>query len=129
MNVFNKDLGVHQGRIVLAPAPEGAFVYELGHALLRDANVAVGDFHEVKQTFTVSAGSKFLRASIVVTVPKVLPVGSGWLLSATLNNVRMVNRQLRVSKHVIKLEDWRVSLAGAAAAPATNVIAFRLELV
>lgn len=129
MNVFTYDLGVHQGRMPLPNAPDGAFVYELGHAKLADYSVQVGDFHEVSQSFTVTPGARCAYASIVVTTPPVLPAGSAWEVSAWLNGTKMVARRLRPSKRQIALHDWRVSLAAAAASPATNVLAFRLELV
>lgn len=129
MNVFDKDLGLYQGRIATSSAPSGAFVYELGHALLSEAAVNVGDYSEVAQTFAKTAAAKYLTASIIVTVPPVLPVGRMWEVSAWLNSTKMVSRLLRPSKRPIKLEDWRVSLYFALEAPDTNVLAFRLELV
>lgn len=129
MNVFTKDLGIHQGRIALSDAPDGSFVYELGHALLRDSSARVGDYHEVKQIFVMTDASKFIKASVVVKTPPILPVGDAWLVSAWLNNVQMVDRRLRISKRVLILEDWRVSLAAASPSPSVNVLAFRLELV
>jgi hypothetical protein len=129
MNVFTKDLGVHQGRIARANAPDGAFVYELGHALLQAVNVSAGDFHEISQPIVVAPGSKTIRASIVVTTPAVLPIGHTWEVSAWLNGTKMIVRRLRPSKRPITLEDWRISLVAASAAPTTNLLAFRLELV
>ena len=129
MNVFTKDLGLHQGRIPLANAPEGSFVYELGHALLGDGAVNVGDHHEITQVFTVTAGSKYITASIRVRVPPALPVGAAWVVSASLNGTQMVQRRLRIAKRLLVLEDWAISLASAHAAPTTNTLALRLELV
>lgn len=128
MNVFTRDSGLHQGRIA-APTPNGAFVYELGHAKLADSNVRSGDFHEITQTFTKIAGSKFLQASVVITTPSILPAVQMWEVSAWLNGVRMVSRRLRPSKRKITLSDWKISLLDANEAPLTNVLAFRLELI
>lgn len=129
MNPFSKDLGVHQGRIAVASAVEGSFAYELGHALLQDVNVGVGDHHQVLQTFLVDAQSKLLRASVVVVTPQVLPIGAAWEVSGWLNGTKMVSRRLRPSKRTIVLDDWRISLFGAHPSPTTNSVAFRLELV
>lgn len=129
MNPFNKDLGIHQGRIAVSSAPEGTHVYELGHALLTDANVDVGDFHQVSQSMVLDAESRLLRATIVVRTPAVLPTGAAWELSAWLNGTKMVSRRLRRSKRMIILDDFVISLYGGNAAPTPNTVAFRLELV
>jgi hypothetical protein len=126
-NPFNKDRGIHQERIASATAPEGAYVYELGHALLADVNVGVGDYHEVRQSLTLSAQAQVLKASIVVTVPPVLPDSASWEVSGWLNGTKMVSRILRRSKRKLVLDDIRISLYDANRT--TDVIAFRLELV
>jgi hypothetical protein len=127
LNPFDKDLGVHQGRIVRTDAPEGTHVYELGHALLQDVNVDVGDYHQVTQTFVLEPQSKLLKASIVIVTPAVLPVGSAWELSIRLNGDVYLQRRLRPSKRTIVLSDVRISLFDASGG--SNTIAFRLELV
>lgn len=125
MNVFTRSLGVTEGRIRVGDG----YVYELGSASLGDGIVRPGDLHQIEQTFLKQAGSRFIRAQIIVTTPAILPTGSFWEVSAWLNGVRMITRPLRPSKRKILLEDWAVSLSAALAAPATNTIAFRLELV
>lgn len=128
MNVFDKDLGVHQGRIAAAGAVAGGFVYELGHALLADVNVAPGDSHEVSQTFVHAAGMRVLSAHVRIVTPQELPVGHAWVFSVWLNNRRMFSRALFAAKRVLVLDDMRVSLANVFDAPAMNTIVFRLEL-
>lgn len=125
MNVFDKDLGVHQGRI---PAATGGFVYELGHALLADVNVAPGDMHEVSQTFVMQAGMRVLSAHVRIVTPQELPVGLVWSFTIWLNDWCVVSRLLYPAKRVIVLDDMRVSLRPAFAAPAPNTIRFCLEL-
>lgn len=129
MDAFTKDLGVHQGRVASATAPEGSYVYELGHALLQDVNLAVGDHHEVSQSFVLSAQAQMLRATIHIEVPPVLPVGAAWEVSGWLNGTKMVSRRLRPSKRILVLDDLRISLFAAHGAPSTDTVAFRLELV
>ncbi len=129
MNVFMRDKGVHQGRIRKENAPEGAHVYELGHALLHEAEVVVGDMHEVATTFVRDAGSLYVRATIVVNAPIAPPVLAAWEVSGWLNGVKLVSRKLRANKRAFKLDDWRISLANSNPPPATNTLAFRLELV
>ena len=128
MNVFDKDLGVHQGRIA-AGASDGSFVYELGHALLADLNVGDGDLHEVSQALVLDTGSRMLLTHVRIVTPQELPVGSAWQFSVWLNDRRMVTRPIYPAKRVIILEDMRVSLREALIAPATNTLLFRLELV
>lgn len=125
MNVFTRDLGVTQGRIRVG----AGYVYELGHAALGDGIVNPGDLHQVEQVFLKQVGSQFIRASVVVTTPAALPIGNAWEVSAWLNGVKMVSRRLRASKRKIVLEDWAVSLKAANAAPVSNTLAFRLELI
>ena len=129
MNPWTKDLGVHQGRVALATAPEGGHVYELGHVLLQDANLGVGDIHQVSQELVLSAEARLVRASIRVEVPRTLPSDLAWEVSALLNGQQMVSRLLRPSKRPIFLNDWRISLFGANHSPSTDVIAFRLSLI
>lgn len=129
MDPFTKDLGVHQGRVALATAPEGGHVYELGHVLLQDSNLGVGDLHQVSQELVLSAQACLIRASIRVEVPRVLPPSLVWEVSALLNGQQMVRRALRPSKRPIFLHDWRISLFNANHAPSTDLITFRLSLI
>lgn len=128
MNPFNRDLGIHQGRIASPAAAEGRYVYELGHALSFDANIAVGDFHEVRATITLDAQTKVLRPKIRLVTPSRLPAGAAWEVSCWLNGTKLVSRRLRASKRTLVLDDIRMSMFGASRSP-TDVIAFRLELV
>ena len=127
LNVFDKDLGVHQGRIPAAGAT--GFVYELGHALLADVNVDAGDLHEISQSFVITPGSRLLTAQVRIVTPQELPIGQVWTFSVWLNGKRMFARVLRQAKRVLSLDDMRISLRDANAPPATNQILFRLELV
>jgi hypothetical protein len=130
LNPFTKDLGVHQGRIVRADAPEGSYVYELGHALLQGVNVDVGDYHEVAQTFVMDNQAHLVRATIRVVTPPILPIGSSWEVSAWLRGVKMVRRVLRPSKRVVELSDWRIRLRALGVDEDPNIeVKFRLELV
>ena len=126
MDVFRREFGVHQGRIAKPDAAEGSFVYELGHALLRDAVVLDGDSHTVGQDFVVSPGSTFIRASVVIRAP-VVPVSGNWVVHALINQVIVVSRRLRASKRPVVLSDWAISLADADPAPTLNTLGFMLE--
>lgn len=130
MNSFTKDLGLYQGRIARLDAPEGSYVYELGHALLQLASVEVGDYHEVAQTFVMDNEAHLVKASIVVATPEQLPIGSSWEVSAWLRSVKMVSRLLRPSKRVLELSDWRIRLRALGVDEDPNIeVKFRLELV
>lgn len=129
MNVFEFDRGIHQGRIAVAGAPSGAYVYELGHALMLEREVVVGDHHQIQTSFVREANSLYVRASVVVIAPPQPSPQAAWEVSGWLNNIKMVSRLVRPNKRPLKLEDWRISLANSNPPPATNTLAFRLELV
>lgn len=129
MNVFTKDRGVHQGRIAKANAPEGVYVYELGHALLAERTVEIGDSHRVSQTFMRDVNAKYVRASIVIVTPPVLPSNAVWEVSGWVNDERMVVRRLRRSKRVITLDDWRLRVADLPPPPSPTTVMFQLMLV
>lgn len=128
-NAFTKEFGTRQGRIARLGAPEGLFVYELGHSLRADAVVKVGDYHEISQSFVAEPLTKTIRLTVTVETPVILPVGRSWELSARLNGVIAVSRRLRPSKRTLVLSDWCIDLSDANPNPASNLIAFRLELV
>lgn len=129
MNVFEIDRGYQQGRIQKVNAPQGSYVYELGHSLMFERNMAIGDRHQVESTFVREPSSLYVRATIIAKVPPNLPPLAQWEVSGWLNGIKMVSRALRVSKRPLVLEDWRISLANSNPPPATNTLAFRLELV
>lgn len=129
MNPFNRDIGIHQGRIASPVASEGAYVYELGHALLQDANIAIGDSHIVAQTIAIDPQTKVIRPRLRIVTPDRLPTNSAWEVSCWLDGAKLVARRLRRSKRVLVLDDICISTFGAVKAPATAVLSFRLELV
>ena len=129
MNPFDHDIGIHQGRIPASDAPDGAYVYELGHALMAEANCAIGDNHVVGQVLTLSPQTHFLRASIRLRVPDGLPVGAAWQFTADLNGVVFYTRRIHAAELELELDDLRVSTAGANFTPLGDTLAFKLELV
>lgn len=126
---FEKDLGVHQGRIAVADAPDGTFVYELGHALLADANLDVGDFREIKQDVVFDGQSQFVRPVVRITAPEVIATGLEWEFSMKLNGTVVVTRRIKADAKPVTLTDLAISLADSLGPPATDEILFRLELV
>ena len=120
MNVFQIDRGIHQARISKTNAPEGAFVYELGHALMHERDVVIGDSHQITSTFVREAQSLYVRASVVVVAPPQMPLLAAWEVSAWLNDTKLISRLVRVNKRPLKLEDWRISLANSNPPPATK---------
>ncbi|RTL06465.1 hypothetical protein EKK58_05790 [Candidatus Dependentiae bacterium] len=61
---WNAEFGRYQGRIAISDAPDGSYVYQLGHALPGIiAGVNEGDYHKIEQTADFS-GVKLLRATI-----------------------------------------------------------------
>jgi len=79
---FEADFGGGQGRIEpSATAPAGSYVYQLGHetaGVLRQ--FADGDYHQILQNATLTAGTKVLRARATVRPPATMPDGCSWTL-------------------------------------------------
>lgn len=125
LNPFNKDLGIHQGRIVNGVSA----VYELGHALLRDAEMRVGDKSEIAQNIVLAAQTRAIVPLIRVVIPGILPGDAKWELSAWLNGTKRVHRFFTASKRPITISDWQISTTGANAAPTPNQLVLRLQLV
>lgn len=81
---FDADLGTYQGRIARAGAPEGSYVYELGHALPGVVrSFADGDEHTVTQTGSL-AGKTLFRVTVDIRPPAEVPVGMSWTFSLTI---------------------------------------------
>jgi len=125
---WEQDLGTHQGRIATADAPEGAYVFELGHALHAKRNLAVGDYHEVQQTVTLDGAARLMRASVRFAAPPVIPAGHGWLFTMRLNGAVFASREIKRGARTIEIEDLAIPLDGASGPPGTDVIAYRLEV-
>ena len=125
---FAQYRGDLQQRILDPGTPDGAFVFELGQANRGDARFAIGDFHEVKQDFLRAPQSAF-----VAPIVNIIPCDDDglyceWEFSIRLNGVVMYTRKLETGIPQFALSDIRVPLALAVAPPATNELAFRLEL-
>ena len=123
---FELDRGTHQQRIVTADAAAGAAAYELGHANHLDVNLAVGDLHEISQVFTVSPQAQLVRARVRIKGPPA-PIAQ-WIFEARLNGVVHYSRRIAAADRIVQVMTLAVCLAGAAAAPSTNVLSFRLRL-
>lgn len=129
MNVFTRDLGRYQGRVPSSDAIEGSYVYEFGHAKFQKAAVVRGDYHQIRQMFTVRSGAKYVRPTIILRTPHAAPAAGVWEISCWLNGIKMVARRLRQMRRKLIIDDWRISLAAASPAPGTNELIFRLALI
>lgn len=125
---WDKDLGVSQGRIPVVDAPDGAFVYELGHALRASERINFGDFHEVKQSLVIDAQTGVVRMAVRVVPPDALPSGHFWEVSVRLNAVVVFTRRLTTGRFPVDLMDMAIPLSNSLR-PAPDEIAVRLELV
>lgn len=125
---WETDLGTYQGRIEVDGAPEGSYVFELGHALRAKRNLAIGDYHEVKQSLPIDQAAYLLRATIVIVPPEVMPAGYGFLLTGRLNGAVVASRPIPRNSKPIVLSDFAIPLWNAAGEPAVEDIAFRLEV-
>ena len=125
---FDRDSGIFQGRILIADAPAGLYVYELGHSRRETGDCVVGDYHEVEQSFVMSGVSKLLRVAIRIKPPRSLPGGRRWLLTAALNSVVRASRYIEDTKRDIVLTDFAVPLINANTPPTANTLTYRLEV-
>ena len=125
---WETDLGTYQGRIAEDDAPEGAYVFELGHALRAKRDLAIGDYHEVKQTLPFDQAAYLLRATIQITPPDAIPAGYAFLLTGRLNGAVVASRRIARTSKPITLTDFAIPLWNAAGEPAVEDFAFRLEV-
>lgn len=125
---FSLDLGTAQGRIASSYAPDGSYVFELGHANLDLGWLKTGDYHEVKQDIVADGEAAFVRARVRIQSPPDL-VGYSWRLSARLNGVTRMTRVISAGSRIVTLQDIAIPLALGNTPPTSNEIAFRLELI
>lgn len=82
---FDADLGTYQGRISKAGAPQGTYVYELGHALPGVVRSFVdGDAHETSQAGDLS-GITLWRFTLDIRPPADVPLGMTWTFTASVS--------------------------------------------
>lgn len=125
---WETELGTTQGRIAASGAPEGEYVYELGHALLGKRQLAVGDYHEVKQSVVLDDAAKLARATVRFVAPPTIPAGHGWLFTMRLNGSVVASRQIRRGARTIEVSDLAIPLFAATGPPGSDELAFRLEV-
>jgi hypothetical protein len=124
---FEFGLGLTQGRVEDANAPEGTYVFELGHEGGRTtSDIAVGDYSEVSQSINIGAEELMARVSILVIEPDVESTSVAWDIVGYIDSSEFIRRRLTFQGRALELSDIAVSLAGGGA-PAT--LAFRLEAV
>ena len=97
LDAFNRELGTRQGRIepsgVLAPS--GTWVCCLGFDGVRTEELAPGDFMQVEQEATLTAGTKLVRATCIVKPPASIPDGYKWVIQFLVDDVVLVEQRLR----------------------------------
>jgi phage tail-like protein len=88
---FDADLGTYQGRIPKDGAPEGDYVYELGHALPNVVRwFADGDAHTTVQTADL-AGTTLLRFTLDIRPPTAVPLGLTWTFSVDVDGTQTLS--------------------------------------
>lgn len=117
--------GSYQQRIPTDHAAEGTYGYELGHNQHLDVRLAVGDRHDLSQTFTISNQARFVKLRAYIAAPPILPVGGTWIFEALLNGVVHYSRRLAARTRVLDLSDIRLRLLGA---PGSSIVTLRLRL-
>lgn len=128
-SAFEIDLGTYQGRIAADNAPDGSYVYELGHALNAEREMVLGDYHEISQETVLDPEAAVIRVTLNITAPSTLPVGLGWEITGRLNGAVRASRKIVAGRLPRTITDLAISTAGAAGAPSTDTLAFRLEVV
>ena len=129
LSPFFRDRGTQQGRIQVEGAPDGDWVYELGHSAREGGYFNVGDYHQVEQDINAPDGQAGLvRVDVDVVLPDTLPTGPAleWEFTVRLNGTVVYTRRLPAGPRSITLRDIAISLA---ASSPPDVAAFRLELV
>jgi hypothetical protein len=123
---FDFGLGLTQGRVEDADAPEGSYVFELGHAGGRtSSDVDVGDYSEISQTITIGAEELLARITVRVIEPNVASTNVAWELVGELGGTPFFRRRLTSQGRTLELSDLAVGLA----AGGTVDLTFRLEAV
>lgn len=116
--------GIDQQRVAVPDAPDGLFVFELGHANRGDARLGITDYHEITQEFTRAPQSAFLEPVVQISPNDFT---GAWDFSVRLNSVVVYERSLRPDVPPLTLTDIKIPLATAT--PGLNTLTFRLELV
>lgn len=124
---FTNAIGVSQGRIATSDAPDGSYVFELGHQAFGDVRLAVGDRHEVYQSLVRSPESYFFTCRVRVRTPDDWVGTERYQLTMRLNGTPFYTRTIKRTDRDIDIQDIGVSLVGAIPPPMTNSIAVRLE--
>ena len=114
---FELDRGTLQGR-----TDQG---YELGHLGRAVVNLALGDKHEISQSFTVDAGKTIVTAVVHLQAPDALPAGGQWEFAALLNGVAHYTRVFDRAGLVVTVE----ASARLRFAPTPSTITYRLRIV
>jgi hypothetical protein len=126
---FAQNRGFSQQRVASATAADGSYVFELGDAGFGDARIGVGDYHQVSQTVEIPAQIFLFRPVVKVVLREELPAGRQWQLKAFLNGVEVYSRVFTYEPpFTLNLVDIAIPLNEANFSPATDIIAFRLEL-
>lgn len=89
LDAFNREAGVRQGRIVPAGASPlaGSDVFCLGYdGVLHAEELVAGDFTEIAQTASFTAGTKLFRVNVIVRPPTEVPAGLAWVLALTIDS-------------------------------------------
>lgn len=123
---FDFGLGLTQGRVEDVNAPEGSYVFELGHAGGRTtSDVDVGDYSEISQAITVGAEELLARITVRVIEPNIASANVAWEIVGELGGSPFFRRRLTSQGRTLELTDLAVGLAGGGA----TTLAFRLEAV
>jgi phage tail-like protein len=125
---FDANFGTKQGRITPSNwiAPEGSYAFVLGNdqpGVFRW--FAIGDRIEISQSFTPTAGTKYVRARLRIRGPAAMPLGTQWTLTARIDGAVKWTHEIAPG-HLRDLADFSFLVANLAVTD--HLFAFRLEL-
>lgn len=96
LDAFTRELGTQQGRIAPTGATaEGDYVFCLGFDTPEHTEqLAEGNYVQVSQSVTFTAGTKLLRASCTLRPPATAPTGLDWYFIVFIDGVEYVRQKL-----------------------------------
>lgn len=125
-DAFSRQLGTAQGRIAPAGTSPlaGSAVMCLGFdGASRFEMLAPGDFVQVEQQATFTAGTKLFRIPVIVRAPASIPAGYKWCVRILLDDTLVVEHRI-VAGDTTRRRDFAINVSKVAAG--NHIITVRL---
>lgn len=125
---FAQALGVLQGRITSSSAPEGEYVYELGHSGRVEGAFTLGDETSLTQSFAFGAQYALLRCAVVLHTPRNIEDGYVWAFEAAYDGLLFYRRRIEADSRRITVSDIALPLTHSPLPPGTADVTFTLRV-